>query len=109
VGGRAPSCGGPPPPPHSISEQTHHRWKAKYGRLDVNDALFLKALDDENRRLKAAVADLDNKLFMHNKREGMYEIPSQVNEYAPAEARPLRPAAQVAEETCPASRSFHTA
>ncbi len=43
---------------HGISEQTYHRWKAKYGGLDVNEARRLKALEDENRRLKAAVADL---------------------------------------------------
>ena len=44
---------------HGISEQTYHRWKAKYGGLDVNEARRLKALEDENRRLKAAVASFD--------------------------------------------------
>jgi len=44
--------------PHSISEQTYHRRKAKYGGLDVNEARRLKQLEDEKRRLKAAVADL---------------------------------------------------
>ena len=50
---------------HGISEQTYHRWKAKYGGLDVNEARRLKALEDENRRLKAAVADLtlDNRML----------------------------------------------
>jgi putative transposase len=50
---------------HCISEQTYHRWKAKYGGLDVNEARRLKALEDENRRLKAAVADLtlDNRML----------------------------------------------
>ena len=43
---------------HGISEQTYHRWKAKYGGLDVGDAQRLKALEDENRRLKRLVADL---------------------------------------------------
>lgn len=41
-----------------ISEQTYHRWKAKYGGLDVNEARRLKQLEDENRRLKTLVADL---------------------------------------------------
>ena len=51
--------------PHGISEQTYHRWKAKYGGLDVNEARRLKALEDENHRLKAAVADLtlDNRML----------------------------------------------
>ncbi len=41
-----------------ISEQTYHRWKAKYGGLDVSEARRLKHLEDENRRLKQIVADL---------------------------------------------------
>ena len=43
---------------HSISQQTFYRWKAKYGGLEVGDAQRLKALEDENRRLKRLVADL---------------------------------------------------
>jgi putative transposase len=43
---------------HGISQQTFYRWKAKYGGLDVGDAQRLKALEDENRRLKRLVADL---------------------------------------------------
>ena len=41
-----------------VSEQTYYRWKAKYGGMEVNDAKKLKALEDENRRLKHLVADL---------------------------------------------------
>jgi putative transposase len=50
---------------HGISEQTYHRWKAKYGGLDVNEARRLKQLEDENRSLKTAVADLtlDNRML----------------------------------------------
>lgn len=43
---------------HGISEQTYHRWKQKYGGLQVNEARRLKQLEDENRRLKKLVADL---------------------------------------------------
>jgi putative transposase len=43
---------------HGISQQTFYRWKAKYGGLEVGDAQRLKALEDENRRLKRLVADL---------------------------------------------------
>ncbi len=42
---------------HGISEQTYYRWKAQYGGLQVDDAKRLKALEDENRRLKRIVAD----------------------------------------------------
>ena len=43
---------------NGISEQTYHRWKAKYGGLDINEARRLKQLEQENRRLKQIVADL---------------------------------------------------
>jgi putative transposase len=50
---------------HGISEHTFYRWKAKYGGLEVSDARRLKALGDENRRLKTVVADLtlDNQML----------------------------------------------
>jgi putative transposase len=43
---------------HGITETTFHRWRAKFGGLQVSDARRLKALEDENRRLKKLVADL---------------------------------------------------
>jgi putative transposase len=48
-----------------ISEHTFYRWRAKYGGLDVSDARKLRALEDENRRLKHLVADLtlDNQML----------------------------------------------
>ena len=42
---------------HGISEQTFYRWKAKYGGLSPSDASRLKALEDENRRLKKLLAE----------------------------------------------------
>ena len=42
---------------HGISEQTLYR-KAKYGGLESSDAKRLKALEDENRKLKHVVAEL---------------------------------------------------
>ena len=42
---------------HGICAGTFYRWKAKYGRMEVSDAKKLKALEDENRRLKRLVAD----------------------------------------------------
>lgn len=43
---------------HGISSTTYHRWKAQYGGLQVDEAKRLRALEDENRRLKKIVADL---------------------------------------------------
>lgn len=43
---------------HGISSQTYHRWKAKFGGLEVSEARRLVALEEENRRLKKLVADL---------------------------------------------------
>lgn len=48
-----------------VTETTFHRWKRKYGGLQVSEARRLKALEEENRRLKQLVADqaLDNRLL----------------------------------------------
>ena len=47
---------------HGISEATFYAWKAKFGGLDVSEARRLKALEDENTKLKKLLADamLDN-------------------------------------------------
>lgn len=42
---------------HGISQGTFYRWKAKFGGLDVSEARRLRALEEENRRLKRLVAD----------------------------------------------------
>ena len=42
---------------HSVSEATLYNWKAKYGGMDVSDAQRLKALEDENMKLKKLLAD----------------------------------------------------
>ncbi len=40
-----------------ISRPTFYHWKKQYGESQVSDARRLKALEDENRRLKRLVAD----------------------------------------------------
>ncbi len=47
---------------HGISEQTLYRWKQKYDGLERNEVHRLKALEEENARLKRLVAEqaLDN-------------------------------------------------
>jgi len=41
-----------------VCEQTFHRWRNQYGGMKADDAKHLKHLEEENRRLKKAVADL---------------------------------------------------
>jgi putative transposase len=40
-----------------VTEQTFYRWRAKYGGMEASDAQKLRALEDENRRLKQMVAE----------------------------------------------------
>jgi len=42
---------------HGISGATFYKWKAKFGGLDVSDARRLKALEDENGKLKKLLAE----------------------------------------------------
>lgn len=42
---------------YGMSGQTFYRWRRKYGGLEVSEARRLKALEEENRRLKRLVAD----------------------------------------------------
>lgn len=41
-----------------VSETTFYKWKKKYGGMQVAEAKRLRAMEDENRRLKQIVADL---------------------------------------------------
>jgi putative transposase len=42
---------------HGFSASSLYQWKAKYGGMEVSDARKLKALEEENRKLKRIVAD----------------------------------------------------
>ena len=42
---------------YGMSEATLYNWKAKYGGLDVSEAKRLRALEDENAKLKRLLAD----------------------------------------------------
>ena len=42
---------------HGVSEATIYNWKAKYGGLEVSDAKRLRALEDENAKLKRLLAE----------------------------------------------------
>lgn len=41
-----------------ISSATFHKWQSKYGGMDASMMSQMKALEDENRRLKRMFADL---------------------------------------------------
>ena len=47
---------------HGVSDGSIYHWKARVGGMDVSEARRLKALEDENARLKRLLADamLDN-------------------------------------------------
>lgn len=47
---------------HGISDATFYNWRSRYGGMEVSDAKRLKALEEENGRLKKLLADamLDN-------------------------------------------------
>lgn len=42
---------------HNISGATYYQWKSKFGGMEVEEARRLRALEDENGRLKRVVAD----------------------------------------------------
>jgi putative transposase len=42
---------------HNISEATFYKWRSKFGGMDVNEARRLRALEEENSRLKRLIAD----------------------------------------------------
>lgn len=50
-----------------VSEATLHRWRAQYGGMKAEEAVRLKKLEDENRRLKEVVAELtlDNRMLKY--------------------------------------------
>ncbi len=47
---------------HGLSQGTFYKYKSKYGGMEVSDVAKLRAMEDENARLKRLLADtiLDN-------------------------------------------------
>ena len=41
-----------------VTDQTLYNWKSKYGGMEVSEARRLRQLEEENRQLKHAVAEL---------------------------------------------------
>ena len=50
-----------------VSESTYARWRSQYGGMKAEEAVRLKKLEDENKRLKEVVAELtlDNRMLKH--------------------------------------------
>ena len=44
---------------HGLSQGTFYKFKSKYGGMEVSDAAKLKALEDENAKLKRLLADAE--------------------------------------------------
>jgi putative transposase len=42
---------------HGFSDASYYKWKAKFGGMEVSDARRLKALEEENNKLKRLLAD----------------------------------------------------
>jgi putative transposase len=42
---------------HGISDATFYTWRSKYGGMEVSDARKLKAIGEENRKLKKLLAE----------------------------------------------------
>lgn len=59
-----------------VSKHTIYAWKQKYGGLEVSEAQEVKALRDENARLKKLVADLslDKDALQHVIRKNGYSL-----------------------------------
>jgi len=52
---------------YGISSASFYKWRAKFGGMEVSEARRLRALEDENQKLKTLVADLtlDNQMLKH--------------------------------------------
>jgi putative transposase len=42
---------------HGISDAIFYKWRSRYGGMEVSDARKLKALEEENRKLKKLLAE----------------------------------------------------
>ncbi len=56
-----------------VSDATYYKWRKAYGGLQISQAKRLKVLEQENQRLKRAVADLTlDKLILQDVAEGNF-------------------------------------
>ncbi len=62
---------------HGISEHTFYRWRAKFGGMEGEGGKKLRALEEENRRLKTLVADLtlENQMLKAVVQRNVWSVP----------------------------------
>ncbi|MGY4412203.1 putative transposase [Bradyrhizobium sp. LB7.1] len=63
---------------HGVSDASIYKWKAKFGGMEVSEAKRLKAMEDENTRLKRLLADamLDNAALKELVGKNVWSAPS---------------------------------
>jgi putative transposase len=66
---------------HGISGATFYAWKAKFGGMELSEAKRLKALEDENAKLK----HLLRKAAECNKEAGWRRIGALIDQFTPQE------------------------
>jgi putative transposase len=62
---------------HGISTASFYKYKAKFGGMDVSDARKLRALEDENAKLKKLLAEqmLDNAMLRDVNSKNVWSAP----------------------------------
>jgi putative transposase len=65
---------------YGMSDESYYNWKSKYAGLTVSELKRLKALEEENRRLKQIVAEqaLDNRVTNHTDENSPWTVDSQL-------------------------------
>jgi putative transposase len=63
---------------HGISDATFYTWRKKYGGMEVSEAKRLKALEDENAKLKKLLAEqmMDNATLKELLAKNVWSAPS---------------------------------
>src|SRR5690606_26994889 len=63
---------------HGVSDGSVYKWKAKFGGMELSEAKRLRALEDENARLKRLLADamLDNVALKDLLGKNVWSVPS---------------------------------
>lgn len=85
---------------HGVSDASIYKWNARFGGMDVSEARRLRALEDENARLKRMLADamLDNlalKDLLGKRRAKARPRHARADAGSPAAERALEPRLRV--------------
>jgi len=80
---------------HGMSNASFYKWRAKFGGLDASMISQMKALEDENRRLKKTYAEMS--------------MQAELLKEALGKSDPASPASGSGRESCGATRCQHCA